>query len=315
MSRIAKLTELRRALPIVAAGLLLAALALPMWRITLEAPQYPSRALVVELYAYPRLEGDVREVGLLNEYVGFYYPDPVYLDPNYEVHENAVAVPEWSFGPLPFVAVAATGVFVALAPTVRKLKLGLTCQLAGTVAVFVGMFAIIQYRLHQAGHSLDPDAPLRGVEPFTPPLLGTYEVANINGLGWFGPGGYLTAVSLALLVVAFYCRDSEATIRDLPALVLAVPDRVRERLPGRSDRSGSDEGSGPVDDDRDPTAGDGNGLVDADELDPTAVGGSGPIHADGQGLAAGDGSGPLTDEDPASVAGEGRQPAPKGDER
>ncbi|WP_255171574.1 hypothetical protein [Natrononativus amylolyticus] len=232
-----RLTELRRALPLLAAALLLIAIALPMWRITLTAPQYPGRALPVELYAYPRLGGEYAEVQLLNRYVGFYFPDPVLLEPNYEVHENAVAVPEWSFGPLPFVAVAATGVFVALAPTVRKLKLGLTCQLLGTVAVFGGMFAVIQYRLYQTGHSLDPNAPLRGVDGFTPPVLGPYEVANISGTAWFGPGGYLTVAAIGLLVVAFFLRDSEATVRDVPALVRSIRDRLVGRLRGGGDES------------------------------------------------------------------------------
>ncbi len=225
MSQLTKLAELRRALPLAAAALLLVAIALPMWRITLEAPQYPD-GLFVELYAYPRLEGDVAETQGLNRYVGFYYPDPVFLEPNYDVHPNAIEVPEWSVGPLAFVAVAAAGVFVALAPTVRKLKLGLTCQLAGTLAVFVTMFAAIQYRLYQAGHTLDPDAPMRGIDGFTPPLLGTYEIANISGLAWFGPGGYLTLVALALLVVAFLSRDSEATLGDVPALVRERLDRL-----------------------------------------------------------------------------------------
>ncbi|MFP9190230.1 hypothetical protein [Natronosalvus vescus] len=231
-----RLTELRRALPLIAAALLLLAIALPMWRITLTAPQYPGRALPVELYAYPRLGGEYAEVQLLNRYVGFYFPDPVFLDPNYEVHEKAVAVPEWSIGPLPFIAVAAAGVFVALAPTARKLKLGLTCQLIGTIAVFAGMFAIIQYRLHQVGHSLDPDAPLRGVEGFTPPVLGPYEIANISGNAWFGPGGYLTIAAIGLLVVAFLLRDSEATLRDAPELVRSSLERLRRRL-----RRGEDE--------------------------------------------------------------------------
>ena len=222
--REARFTELRRALPLVAAALLLVALALPMWRITLAAPQYPGRVLPVELYAYPRLGGEYEEVQLLNQYVGFYYPDPVYFDPNYEVHENAVAAPEWVLGPVAFVAVAAAGVFVALAPTVRKLKLGLTCQLLGTLTVFGGMFAVIQYRLYQAGHSLDPGAPLRGVDGFTPPLLGSYEIANISGFAWFGPGGYLAGIGFLLLVAAFLLRDSQLTV---PELVERIRRRVR----------------------------------------------------------------------------------------
>lgn len=226
MSRVARFAELRRALPLAAAALLLVALAVPVWRITLEAPQYPE-GLFVELYAYPRLEGDVSETQALNQYVGFYYPDPVYLDPNYQPHSEAITVPEWSVGPLAFIGVAAAGVFVALAPTVRKLKLGLTCQLAGTVTVFIGMFALIQYRLHQAGHTLDPNAPMRGVEPFTPPMLGTYEIANISGVAWFGPGGYLTIAALVLLVIAFVLRDSEATVRESPELLKGRIARLR----------------------------------------------------------------------------------------
>ncbi|MCU4741050.1 hypothetical protein OB955_12875 [Halobacteria archaeon AArc-m2/3/4] len=229
-SRLARFRQLRRALPLLAAGLLLSALAVPMWRITLTAPQYPGTELLVELYAYPRLEGDVREVHMLNKYVGFYYPDPVFVDPNFPVEDASIAVPEWLLGPIAFVAIAATGVFVALAPTARKLKLGLTCQLAGTVAVFAGMFAVIQYRLYQAGHSLDPDAPMVIVDEFTPPLLGSYEVANISGFAWFGPGGYLTAAALVLLVVAYGCRDSTATVGDVPALVRERAGTVRRRI-------------------------------------------------------------------------------------
>ena len=225
-SSLARFTELRRGLPLIAAGLLLVALALPMWRITLTAPQYPGEALAIEVYAYPRMGGDYAEVHSLNKYVGFYYPDPVYVDPNFPVHEKSIAVPEWILGPVAFVAVAAAGVFVALAPTVRKLKLGLTAQLVGTVATFIGMFALIQYRLYQAGHSLDPDAPLRGVEEFTPPVLGSYEVANISGFAWFGPGGYLTVLAVALLVVAFLARDTEATFGDLPHILRNLPDTV-----------------------------------------------------------------------------------------
>ena len=239
MSRIARLAELRRSLAVLGALLLLVALTMPMWRITLEAPQYPTRDLFVELYAYPRIDGEVEEIQALNRYVGFYYPDPVYTDPNYEVNEKAISVPEWTFGPVAFVAVAASSLFVAVAPTARKLKVGLTCQLAGTVAVFVGMFALIQYRLHQAGHALDPDAPMRGVEPFTPPLLGPYEVANISGFAWFASGGYLTMLALVSIVLAFRLRNSEATIADVPSLIRAIPGRVRDlpnrlrRLPGR----------------------------------------------------------------------------------
>lgn len=242
-SSLARFTEIRRALPLIAAALLLAALLVPVWEITLSAPQYPGEPLVVELYAYPRLGGDFVEVQGLNKYAGFYFPDPVFVDPNYAVHENAVDVPEWLLGPVVYAVLALTGAFVALAPTVRKLKLGLTAQFVGTIGVFLAMFALIQYRLHQAGHALDPNAPLRGIEGFTPPLLGSYEVANITGFAWFGPGGYLTSIAIVLLTVAFLARDTDASLTELPVLIRGVPETVRSAIENRrGGRSGSRSG-------------------------------------------------------------------------
>ncbi len=233
--RLSRFAELRRLLPLIAAALLLLAIVLPMWRIVLTAPQYPGRPLPVDVYLYPRLGGEYAEVQALNRYVGFYFPDPVFVEPNYDVHENAIATPEWVLGPLVFMAVAGAGVFVALAPTVRKLELGLLCQLIGTITVFGGMFAFIQFRLHQAGHSLDPNAPLRGVDGFTPPVLGSYEVANISGYATFGPGGYVTLLALALIVAAFLARNSEATVWDVPSMWRAAIARITARLGRRSD--------------------------------------------------------------------------------
>jgi hypothetical protein len=231
-SSLTRLTEIRRALPLAAAALLVCALLVPMWKITLTAPQYPGQELLIELYAYPRLGGDFAEVQGLNKYAGFHYPDPVFVDPNYSVSDAAIDAPEWLLGPAVFAALAFAGAFVAFAPTARKLKAGLAAQLVGTVAVFVGMFAFIQYRLYQAGHSLDPDAPLRGIEAFTPPLLGPYEVANISGFAWFGPGGYMTVAAVALLAVAYLARDLDATVSELPTLVRGLPGEVRERVAG-----------------------------------------------------------------------------------
>lgn len=239
-------TEIRRAFPAVAAALFLAALLFPMWVINVTAVQYPGEVLQLQLYAFPHIAGDYWEMAELNQYIGFYYPDPVYWQPNYEVHPNAVDVPEWSIGWLAFVAVAATGVFVAIAPTVEKLKRGLKWQLIGTVTVFSVMLVDIQYRLYQTGHTLDPGAPVMGVEPFTPPIWGKYEVANITSYSRFGTGVYLSMLAIGLLVVAFYYRDIDAHVTDLPA-------RARSRLAGLRDRLGGSNGLGGTEGDEDLT--------------------------------------------------------------
>jgi len=229
--------ELRRGLPLVAAVLFVAALLFPMWSIEVHAVQYPSTTLNLHLYAYPRISGDYAEMANLNKYIGFYYPDPVYWQPNYEPHDYAVDVPEWSLGPLAFVVVSACSAFVALAPSTRKLKRGLFAQLAGTAAVFGVMLADIQFRLYQAGHHLDPGAPVMGVEGFTPPLWGTYKVANITSYSRFGVGAYMAMLAVGLLVVAFYYRDSTATAGD-------VARGIAARLGQRERTASVDEAGG-----------------------------------------------------------------------
>jgi hypothetical protein len=223
--------EVRRGLPLVAGVLLVAALALPMWTIYVSAVQYPDTTLTVNLFAYPRLTGDYAEMARLNKYVGFYYPDPVLVEPNFPVKAEAVDVPEWSLGPVAFLGVAATSLFVAFAPTGRKLRRGLQAQVVGTALVFGVMLADIQFRLWQAGHSLDPDAPMLGVDGFTPPLWGKYTVANITSYSRFGAGAYLTALAVGSLTVAYYYRDDAVRFADLPG-------RLRGRLAGLRGRTG-----------------------------------------------------------------------------
>ncbi|MDT3435066.1 hypothetical protein [Haloarcula sp. 1CSR25-25] len=236
--------EIRRGLPVIAALLFVAALAFPMWRISVDAVQYPSTTLHVSLYAYPHLTGDFIEMARLNHYVGFYFPDPVLVEPNFPVEENAIDVPEWSLGPVAFVGVSLLSVFVAVAPTTEKLKRGLKYQFGGTVLVFTVMLADIQYRLWQAGHTLDPSAPVMGVDGFTPPLWGQYQVANITSVSRFGLGAYMAATAVGLLAVGYYYRNESVAFGDLPARLRSgltgLPDAVRDRL-GRDGEADDDD--------------------------------------------------------------------------
>lgn len=225
--------EIRRLLPIVAALLFVTALAFPMWRISVDAVQYPNTTLNLSLYAYPHLTGDFTEMARLNHYIGFYFPDPVFVEPNYPVQEGAIKVPEWALGPVAFIGVSLLSVFVAIAPTTDKLKRGLKYQFAGTVLVFTVMLADIQFRLWQAGHTLDPGAPVMGVDGFTPPIWGEYQVANITSVSRFGLGAFMAATAVGLLAVAYYYRDEPVTFGELPARLRArlgnLPEAVRDR--------------------------------------------------------------------------------------
>lgn len=207
--------EIRRLFPIIAALLFLITPIFPVWGIDLHAVQYPNEVLEIHLYAYPHMTGDVIEIQRLNNYIGFYYPDPVYWSPSFPVHDYSIDVPEWSFGPIAFILPALAGLFVAVAPNERKLMLGLKAQIVGTFLVFFGMLADVQYRLYQAGHTLDPNAPVLGVDEFTPPLIGRYEVANITSYSHLEIGSILAILAILFLTVSFFYRKKDTTIFEL----------------------------------------------------------------------------------------------------
>jgi len=80
-------------------------------------------------------------------------------------------------------------------------------------SVPVGALAIVQFRLWQTGHSLDPTSPIR-VDPFTPKVLGPTTLMNFTVIGY--PG-------MALILIAAAA-----------ALVTAVPFVTRRLTQGRS---------------------------------------------------------------------------------
>lgn len=137
----------------------------PLWRISMEAPQYPG-GLYMDIHAY-KLEGghdgqDINEINTLNHYIGMHHID-----------RNALSDLDWI--PFAFGALVLLTLRVAAIGNVRAL-LDLTV-LTGYISLFAfGRFA---YRLYVFGHDLAHDAPVK-VKPFMPVLLGSKQVANFN---------------------------------------------------------------------------------------------------------------------------------------
>ena len=161
--------------------LLLAVIA-PLWQMRFDAPQYPD-GLRLEIYSYT-VSGDVQEVNTLNHYIGMSKID-------------RAALSDLAF--LPF----AIGAFALL--LLRAAALGDLRSLVDLVALYVyfGIFAFARfaYTLYVFGHNLDPKAPFR-VEPFTPTVLGSGEVANFTITSLPARGSvYLSLVGVVLLGV------------------------------------------------------------------------------------------------------------------
>lgn len=172
----------------VAAILLALAMGLPLWTMTLLAPQYPGG---LHMTAYgDRFAGDVREINILNHYIGM---EPI---------EEANVLEFTLFRPAMLLTIAAVLV-LGIIPLPHWLKV------AEGFAIWLlplGFIADLQWWLYRYGHSMDPLAPLR-LEPFTPRVFGTTKVMNFHNEADFAIGFWLlVGAALAVSVLPTLLR-------------------------------------------------------------------------------------------------------------
>ncbi len=185
------------------ARLVLAALAIPLalsflqplWRIRMEAPQYPG-GLRMDIYAY-KLEGgnegrDIAEINELNHYIGM-------------AKIERSQFPDLDWIPFAFGALVLLSLRAAAVGTLRDL-LDL-CVLICYVSAF--SLARFLLKLYAFGHDLDPHAAVR-IQPFMPAFLGTKQVGNFTTHAYPLPGTYMVAVFAAgtvLITVWHFVRE------------------------------------------------------------------------------------------------------------
>ncbi len=162
----------------VALALLVIPLALslsqPLWSIHMVAPQYPA-GLDLEIYAHT-VSGDVQEINTLNHYIGMAPIDRAELS-------------DLDWMPFAIGALFLLTLRVAVIGNVRWL-VDLAVLLAYFSLFSLGRFV---YKLYSYGHNLDPHAPF-DVEPFTPAILGTKQIANFTTTALPGPATLLIGV-------------------------------------------------------------------------------------------------------------------------
>lgn len=159
LGRTARIIQLLLVIP------LLLSFVSPLWRVSMKAPQYPG-GLYIDIYSY-KLEGgndghDIEEINELNHYIGMQ-----------RIERSAFADLDW----MPF----AFGILALLSLRVAAIG-NLSSLIDQTVlSLYVSMFAMgrFVYREYVFGHSLDPHAAVK-IQPFTPVVLGTKQVANFT---------------------------------------------------------------------------------------------------------------------------------------
>ncbi|MDT8341487.1 MAG: nitrous oxide reductase accessory protein NosL [Longimicrobiales bacterium] len=179
------------------AVILLASLALglvyvlPLWRINLEAPQYPEGlGMVIRV---DNIEGvkkhDLNNINNLNHYIGMKRIEPD-------------SIPELRLMPVILAVLIGLGVLTA--------ALGRRKVLYGWVAVFlavslVGLADFWKWE-YDYGHDLDEETAIIKIPgmSYQPPLIGSRQILNFKAHSWPGAGGWIAiAAAMSGMAVAF----------------------------------------------------------------------------------------------------------------
>jgi copper chaperone NosL len=177
-----------RLLLLIAFLLLIPTYLMPLWKLTMFAPQYPD-GLRLGIYSY-KLEGgnngqDVKEINILNHYIGM---------------KELTTAEFTEFKWIPFV-VGMLGLLFLRAPVHGKLS--------DLIDVFVlylyfALFSLwsFGYKLYNYGHNLAPTASVK-VPPFMPPVFGYKKLANFEVYSYPAAGSYALAAVALVLLIAF----------------------------------------------------------------------------------------------------------------
>lgn len=180
------LLPITRLSTLIAALSLIAVIFLPIWRIELDAPQYPE-GLMLLIYA-DKLAGDVDVINGLNHYIGMR-----------TLHTDDFV--EFSVLPYIFAALSLFGILSAIIN--RK-------WFFFTWVIFFILFGIVSmvdfYRWnYNYGHNLDPTAPIQvpGMS-YQPPIIGFKQLLNFGAYSIPDAGGWIIIiVGVILLIFGF----------------------------------------------------------------------------------------------------------------
>ncbi|QCK16326.1 hypothetical protein [Mangrovivirga cuniculi] len=162
----------------------------PLWRITLEAPQYPDG---VTMYIWiNKITGDtphtLQNINILNHYVGMKYIEPD-------------SIPELKYFPFIIGAMSLLGLVVAW---IGKRSLVLTWLIILVVLCGLGLYDFYLWE-YDYGHNLDPKAPIKvpGMS-YQPPLFGSKMLLNFKADSYPYWGGLWLGLSIILAALSWY---------------------------------------------------------------------------------------------------------------
>ena len=203
-----KITTFGRIMLVVCGLGLLVVLFTPIWRIDLQAPQYPE-GLKLFIHAN-KLAGNVDIINGLNHYIGM---KTLHADDFIE------------FKVLPGIIVFFSLLFIIAGIVAKRKWMNILCILF----VAFGVLAMVDFWRweYDYGHNLNPDAAI--IVPgmaYQPPLIGFKQLLNFGAYSIPGTGGWIFVAvgAMLLFVVVFEWRRNKKKLmpNTTPPLVMAT---------------------------------------------------------------------------------------------
>lgn len=176
---------------IVAALLPLLLFVFPLWKISLEAPQYPTPlGMYIHINDFSDANPhDIKNINIMNHYVGMkYIPD---------------AIPEFKIFPIGILITTVLGLLIGIK---GNYKWFLGWFILMTLLSAAGVYDFYLWE-HDYGHDLDPKAIMKFTNPdgsimgFQPPLFGSKDILNFTAHSYPRLGAYFLGLGI---IVSFF---------------------------------------------------------------------------------------------------------------
>ncbi|MBI2409177.1 MAG: hypothetical protein HYV19_12835 [Gemmatimonadetes bacterium] len=175
----------------VAALLMSAGFALPLWRVDLIAPQYPEGlGMLIRVNTVEGVkEQDLNSINNLNHYIGMKRIEPD-------------AIPELKYMTAVLGALIGTALLVAAIGN-RKVLYGWCVAFSGVL--LAGLYDYWKWG-YEYGHDLDTVNAIIKIPDMTyqPPLIGSKQLLNFTATSWPASGGWALVIATALVAVAVW---------------------------------------------------------------------------------------------------------------
>ncbi len=182
-----------------AAASLVLMFAFPLWKITLEAPQYP-KGLGMFIWINKITGTDpstLQNINIMNHYIGMKAIEPD-------------SIPELTY--MPYIALALAALALILV-ALKKWRLNLVWTILLVVA---GVLAVYDFYLweYDYGHNLDPHAAIKidGMA-YQPPLFGTKVILNFTAKSYPRMGAVFLGLAMIMGGLAVYFGIRQRSVK------------------------------------------------------------------------------------------------------